>query len=71
MKRSLFDKNITPACEYCTKAVPTQDGTMFECVRHGTVSPYFRCNKFHYSPVLRKPRQPQKLPKFKPEDFSL
>lgn len=72
MKRqSLFDTNIPPACEYCAQAVPNADGSMFECSRHGTVSPYFRCGKFHYSPVLRKPRLPQKLPKFTPEDFSL
>ena len=71
MKISLFDKSIAPACEYCTMAKPTSDGSMIDCEKRGLVSPYFRCGKFHYSPVLRKPRPAQKLPKYDPEDFSL
>ncbi len=71
MGYKLFDKNITPACEYCAFGVHTEDGTMVECKKRGLVSPYFRCNKFHYSPILREPRQVQKLPKFSPEDFTL
>ncbi|MEG0912657.1 MAG: hypothetical protein RSB78_03290 [Oscillospiraceae bacterium] len=71
MSYKLFDKEITPACEYCEQGVSTPDGTMVDCKKRGLVSPYFRCGKFHYSPVLRQPRQVQKLPKFDPEDFTL
>ncbi len=71
MGYKLFDQNITPACEYCEFGRRTDDGTMVECSKRGLVSPYFRCKKFRYSPVLREPRQIQKLPKFTPEDFKL
>jgi hypothetical protein len=70
-KVSLFSNDITPACEYCEYGAASSDGTMVECVKKGTVSPYFRCNKFRYSPIRRIPRRSPKLPKMKPEDFSL
>ena len=71
MKYNLFDKKLTPACEYCEHGLLTQDGTMVECVKRGLVSPYFRCKAFRYSPVLRIPRKAQKLPKMDPSDFTL
>lgn len=67
----LFNQEITPACEYCELGKNSKDGTMVECKRKGVVSPYFRCNKFRYSPVRRTPRQAPKLPKMKADDFKL
>jgi hypothetical protein len=67
----LFNKDITPACEYCELGENSSDGSMVMCQRNGTVSPYFRCSKFKYSPIRRVPRQSPKLPKMNPEDFSL
>ncbi|MEG1808451.1 MAG: hypothetical protein RR244_01240 [Oscillospiraceae bacterium] len=71
MSYKLFDKSIAPACEYCEHGLLTDDGTMVECIKRGLVSPYFRCARFRYSPVLRIPRRTPKLPKLNPEDFSL
>lgn len=71
MSYHLFDKNIAPACEYCAHGLLTSDGTMVDCVKRGLVSPYFRCPRFKYSPVLRIPRKAPKLPKLDRSDFSL
>ncbi|MDO4566360.1 MAG: hypothetical protein Q4B42_03415 [Oscillospiraceae bacterium] len=71
MGYKLFDKNITPACEYCEHGLLTSDGAMVDCVKRGLVSPYFRCPRFKYSPVLRIPRRSPKLPKYEKDDFSL
>lgn len=67
----LFNQEVTPSCEYCEFGVDSSDGTMVECHRKGLVSPYFRCSKFKYSPVRRKPQALPRLPQMKPEDFSL
>lgn len=67
----LFNQDITPACEYCEHGGDSDDETMIECRRNGLVSPYFRCAKFKYSPLRRKPRPLPRLPKMNPEDFSL
>lgn len=71
MSYKLFDQTISPACEYCEFGLHAKDETMIECKKRGLVSPYFRCKRFHYSPILREPRQIQKLPKYEPEDFTL
>ncbi len=71
MAFSLFDKKISPACEYCEHGRLTHEGKMVECSKRGLVSPYFRCSRFLYNPVLRMPRKSPKLPKMKPDDFAL
>ena len=70
-KSILFGQYITPACEYCQLGKDTADGAMVLCSRVGIVSPYYRCKKFIYSPVRRKPKSLPKLPDVDPSSFSL
>lgn len=70
-KAILFDPNISPACEYCVLGKDTSDGTMVLCAYVGVVSPYYRCKKFQYSPVRRKPKPLPKLPEMNPSEFTL
>ncbi|MCL2538703.1 MAG: hypothetical protein FWE66_00030 [Oscillospiraceae bacterium] len=70
-KNALFGQNITPACEYCSLGKNTADGKMVLCSRAGVVSPYYRCKKFIYSPVRRKPKSHPRLPDMDPSDFTL
>lgn len=70
-KSELFGKDISPACGYCELGKDTADGAMILCSRVGIVSPYYRCRKFVYSPVRRKPRVLPKLPDVDPASFKL
>ena len=70
-RKTLFNQNITPACEYCTHSRPAGDGKMFLCLRAGRVSPYYKCRKFSYAPLRRVPKRLPKLPTFTPDDFKL
>ena len=70
-KVSLFDKEISPACEYCAYGKRTDDYDMIMCPRKGIVSPFFRCRRFTYNPIRREPKRDDSHMGFKPEDFSL
>jgi len=70
-KSELFGHNITPACDYCVLGKDTADGAMILCIQKGIVSPYYRCKKFVYSPIRRKPRELPKLPEVDPSSFRL
>ena len=70
-KAGLFSAGITAACEYCENGKDTSDGDMILCSRSGVVSPYYRCKKFRYSPIRRKPKPLPKLPEMDPLDFTL
>lgn len=66
----LFGKNIEPACEYCEYGRKTSNGQMVLCVKNGVVSPFYRCRKFIYAPLLRQPKKAAPLPIFEKKDFS-
>ena len=70
-KSVLFGENISPACGYCAQGKNTADGAMVLCSRTGIVSPYYRCRKFVYSPIRRKPRALPKLPEVDSSNFRL
>ncbi len=71
MKTPLFSKLISPACEYCAHGHDTKNGDMVQCTVKGVVSPYYRCKRFVYNPIRRKPHKSEALPKANPEDFAL
>ncbi len=70
-EKTLFNANITPACEYCVFAKDADEPKMVMCERAGMVSTYYRCKKFKYSPVRRIPNRMPKLPNMNPDDFKL
>lgn len=70
-KSVLFGQNISPACGYCVFGKDSADGAMILCSRVGIVSPYYRCKKFEYSPIRRKPRILPKLKEVDPASFKL
>lgn len=71
MKRKLYGEAVEPACEYCAHGRPSKDGKSILCERHGVLPPDYRCRRFRYDPLKRKPRPAPELPRFSPEDFSL
>ena len=56
-KVGLYDKDITPACEYCEFGKNSSEYNMVMCSKKGIVSPYFRCMSFRYNPMRRVPKR--------------
>lgn len=48
-EKYIFDKNISPACEYCEYGSKSRDNAMILCKKKGIVSPFYSCNKFVYN----------------------
>ena len=71
MHSHLFGQRIEPRCIYCENGSLQQDKTMVLCNKRGIVSPDFRCRRFQYAPLKRKPNRLALLPEFSPDDFSL
>lgn len=68
----LFGGSITPACRYCGFAYPTGEGEQsLLCAKRGVVAADHSCRSFRYDPLMRVPRRPLELEKFKAEDFAL
>lgn len=70
-KNSLFNEDISPACEYCEFGSDSADYRMVLCKKEGMVSPYYRCKRFRYNPVRRTPKRMARLPEIDPSDFVL
>lgn len=70
-QKSLFNKKILPACEYCEFGKISQDMKMIFCRKTGIVSPYYKCKKFIYAPTKRIPKRMQKLPTFNADEFKI
>ena len=70
-EKYIFDKNISPACEYCEYGSKSRDNAMILCKKKGIVSPFYSCNKFVYNPIQRTPKRRPDMPKFSKEDFKL
>lgn len=68
----LFRKKIEPACAYCRKGTPLDEGRVL-CLKKGTVDALSHCRGFRYDPLKRVPSAPAvpDFSKFKDEDFSL
>lgn len=71
LAKSLFNKDISPACLYC------EHGRFFEqtnevfCLKKGVTDPTDSCRKFRYDVLKRTPKRIVTNDDFKPEDFEL
>lgn len=55
---SLFNKDITPACEYCRHGIRIAEDEVL-CKKQGVSSPWDACPKFRYAPLKRVPERPR------------
>ena len=70
MKKSkYFNNKIPPACEYCEYGKDADNYEMVLCRLRGIVSPYYKCRRFRYSPIRRKPKNMPTLQKKEEKDF--
>ncbi len=70
-QKSIYDKSIPPACEYCVYGRTSSDKDMILCRKKGVVSPFSYCKKYTYDPIMRIPKRMPKMRKFTASDFSL
>ena len=68
-KVRLYDKDITPACEYCEFGKRTKDGDKVLCTKKGLVDASFHCPKFIYSPLKRIPVKQMNMVGFLEGDY--
>lgn len=58
--RKLFRRDIAPACAYCIRANPLDEGRM-TCRKRGIVPANGSCRAFRYDPLRRIPPKPAVL----------
>ena len=68
----LFRKNVAKFCAYCVHS-GLASGDRLLCSKKGFVTADFRCWRFRYDPLKRKPSryQAKDFSKFEDKDFSL
>ena len=71
MARSLLNKNISPACEYCIHGRPSEYTDEVFCPKRGVTKKNDACRKYKYDVLKRTPRRITPAGEFKPEDFEL
>ena len=66
-KKSLFNKNIDPKCDYCHNFTKSTN----KCTLKGDVEQDHSCPSFSYDPLKRVPRKPKPMTGFTHDDFKL
>jgi len=69
MTKDLFNRHITPACEYCAIGQKASNKEKVLCPKKGIVTPDYHCWRFRYDPLKRQPKKPVRQ-EFAAEDFS-
>lgn len=67
-KVKLFGNNIETSCDYCMHS-EIRNGCQFCTVNK--VLKNGKCRKFEYNPIMRVPKQQNKLPKYSADEFVL
>lgn len=70
MSTKLFGNNISPACQYCERALRVlSNNQQVLCEKYGVVRADHHCRHFVYDPLLRIPAKPRSLQSFSKKDF--
>ncbi len=67
--KNLFNKKISPLCEYCHTGEKSLDNETILCINSGVVDPSYHCKKFKYDPLKRVPKINSHSNRFKKENF--
>ena len=72
LKQKLFSKKEYPeCCENCQNGKLTADKNSVLCVKSGVMMPDYKCDKYKYDPLKRRPAGKPGLEKHAPEEFKL
>lgn len=71
MSKSLFNKDITPKCEYCATGIIAAGSKEVLCRRKGVMQPDSFCKKFRYDPLKRTPDVIKITSDYSEDDFKL
>ena len=72
MKSKLLEKKKYPAvCEHCKHGRLSPDEQSVLCIKKGIVAPDFKCRKYTYDPLKRRPKKPLLVQRADPSEFDL
>ena len=71
MKKTIFKRDIRPACTYCRFGERLANTGNVNCVKKGVVASDYTCRHFAYDPLQREPPRHPKLPEFSEKEFEL
>lgn len=71
MRKSLYSKDISLRCEYCSIGIIAPGGKEVLCRKTGVMQLDSSCKKFRYDPLKRKPQTISLNADFSEDDFKL
>lgn len=71
MNRKFFNKDVDPACEYCSHGRKSFIKGEILCIKKGVMQSSGSCSHYSYDPLRRTPKPKPVLPQFDPEEFKL
>lgn len=71
MKHKVYNKNLSPSCEYCLYGNLSEFNDEIFCIKRGVTHRRDACSKYQYDPLKRIPQRQKIADGYKPEDFEL
>lgn len=71
MRKTVLNKNTTPACGICAHGILSPDGDSVLCIKTGIRQLDSSCRSFKYDPLKRVPLRRNSMGGFTKEDFEL
>ena len=69
--RTAFDRNVSPACEYCCYSKRLTAPEEMLCSKQGVVRSNYSCKQFKYNPLKRIPKKTISAGEYSKSDFSI
>ncbi len=67
--KTVFNKDITPACRYCSHGTVLSYSNEIICERRGVTAPSDFCRHYSYDPLKRIPTKPMIKKNYNKKDF--
>lgn len=71
MSKSVFSKDISPACGHCIFGKTSEYSDEIFCLKHGVTERNDACRHYKYDVLKRTPNRIKPVSDFKPEDFEI
>lgn len=68
---TVFNKKISPACQYCLYATPLSFGDDVLCKKKGISQKSDKCRHYKYDPLKRQPNKVDIRTDFEIDDFKI
>lgn len=71
MNSKFFNKDVEPACEYCSHGRKSRSSEEILCIKKGVMPLYGKCIHYRYDPLRRTPKAKPSIPQYSPDEFKL